>query len=316
MDRRLDPDAQSLLEVVAAMEATPMHALPVDAARERMRSAFITRDEPMALHEVRDASVSTPAGALRCRLYRPGAGELPMALFLHGGGWTVNDIDTHDRLCRRIASKSGWLVASLDYRLAPEHKYPAALTDSYFGYRWLLDNAGALGGDGGCCAVVGESSGASLAAGLTLLLRDLGGPMPSFQVLAYPATDVFDSHPSYRERGTGYALDRDLMRWYLGHYIPAGWDSKDPYLNPLAATSLAGLPPALVMTAEFDPLRDESVAYAEKLATDGVAVEHVHAEDQMHGFLMMDRAVRKAGELVDRVGLALALHGRGGTGSG
>ncbi len=306
MTGQLDPDAQSLLEVIEAMGAPPLQTLSVEAARERIRATFADGGQPLALKEVRDLPVPTPAGALRCRVYRPLEGELPIALFLHGGGWTVHDLDTSDRLCRLIAQRSGWLVVALDYRRAPEHKYPAALIDAYVAYRWMLDNAATLGADARRRAVVGESSGGSLAAGLTLMLRDLGAPMPTFQALVYPMTDRFDSRPSHRERATGYALDRELMQWYLGHYLPAGCDLEDPYLHPLNATSHAGLPPTLVMTAEFDLMRDDGIAYAERLAASGVEVEHVHSGDQMHGFLLMDRAVRKAGELIDRLGRALA----------
>lgn len=309
MNRQLDPDAQALLDVIAAMGSALPYTLPVDVARERMRAAFVTKDEPLALERVEDVSVPTPAGALSCRIYRPGEGALPLAMFFHGGGWTLNDIDTHDALCRRIAKQSGWLLASLDYRRAPEHKYPAALEDAYFGYRWLLDNAERIGADARSRALVGESSGGTMAAGLTLLLRDMNGPMPTYQIMAYPMTDLYDRWPSYQERGTGYALDRDFMHWYLENYLPSSWDPQDPYLFPVTSTDLAGLPPTLIMTAEFDPLRDEGVAYAEKLASAGVAVEHVHAEDQMHGFLMMDRAVRRAGELIDELARALAAHG-------
>ncbi|HUN79643.1 MAG TPA: alpha/beta hydrolase [Solirubrobacteraceae bacterium] len=309
MSGGLDPDAQALLDVVEAMGLPPLQTLSVDAARERMRAAFVDRGPPIELTNVEDVALPSPDGALRCRLYRPSPGELPVALFLHGGGWTVNDLDTHDGLCRRIAARSGWLVASLDYRRAPEHKYPAALLDAYLAYRWLLDNAATIGGDAAHRALIGESSGANIVAALTLLLRDLRCPMPTYQVLAYPVTDRFDRHPSYREHGVGYALDRELMRWYLDHYLPPAHDENDPYLFPLAATSLAGLPPALVMTAEFDPLRDEGLAYAGRLAAEGVAVEHVHAGDQMHGFLMMHRAVRTAGDLIDQLAAALARRG-------
>ncbi len=314
MNRQLDPDAQALLDVIAAMGTAPPYTLPVDVARERMRAAFVGKDEPLALASVEDISVATPAGALPCRIYRPAEGSLPLALFLHGGGWTLNDIDTHDGLCRRIAKRSGWLLVSIDYRRAPEHKYPAALEDAYFGYRWLLDNAQRLGADVSYRALVGESSGGTMVASLSLLLREMNGPMPTYQAMAYPMTDLYDRWPSYQERGAGYALDRDFMHWYVDNYLPSSWDPQDPYLFPVTATDLTGLPPTLIMTAEFDPLRDEGLAYAKKLASAGVVVEHVHAEDQMHGFLMMDRAVRRAGELIDELARALAAHGPQGGG--
>jgi acetyl esterase len=218
----------------------------------------------------------------------------------------VNDVDTHDALCRRLAKRSGWLVGSLDYRKAPEHKHPAQLEDAYTAYRWLLDNADSIGSEARSAALVGESSGGTIAASLALLLRDLAAPMPAYQVLAYPMTDRFDRWPSYAERGTGYILDRELMRWYFGHFLPDDAREDDPYLYPLAADDLSGLPPTLVLTAEFDPLRDEGVAYAKRLADAGVAVEHLHASDQMHGFLLLGRVVANAGSLIDRIADSLA----------
>jgi acetyl esterase len=305
---QLDPEAQMLLEVMRAGGAAPAHALPVAQAREQTRAAFVTKGQPLALHDVQDAMLSTPHGPLRLRLYRPRPGALPIALFLHGGGWTLNDVDTHDRLCRRIASRSGWLLASLDYRRAPEHPHPAPVEDAQLAYRWLLDHAARLHGDPAHVAVVGESSGATTAAALTQLLRDAGAPTPTFQVLAYPLTDVPGRWPSYERRGAGYTLDRPLVDWFFDNYLPPDYDPATPYLLPLAAADLGGLPPALVMTAEFDPLRDEGVAYAQRLLAAGVAVEHLHAADQMHGFLMVDRVVARAGELIDHIGDALAAH--------
>jgi acetyl esterase len=240
------------------------------------------------------------------RLYRPGAGVLPVALFLHGGGWTLNDLDTHDRLCRRIARRSGWLVASLDYRRAPEHRHPAALEDAQTAYRWLLDNAERFEATPTSVALVGESSGASTVACLSLLLRDLRAPMPVLQILAYPMTDGHGRLPSRQERRTGYTLDEESLLWFMGNYLPAGARAEDPYLFPLSAPDLSCLAPAFVMTAEFDPLRDEGIAYAERLAAAGVPVEHLHVEDQMHGFLLLDRAVARAGVLIDRLADALS----------
>jgi acetyl esterase len=312
--KQLDPQAQALLDVMQAVGAPALHTLPVEQAREQMRAALLTRGQPLALHQVEDVRLPTPHGALPLRLYRPRPGLLPVALFLHGGGWTLNDIDTHDHLCRRIAQRSGWLVASLDYRRAPEHKHPAALEDARLAYGWLLENAARLEGDPALIALVGESSGATTAAALALLLRDTGAPAPAFQILAYPPTDVPGRWPSYEERGAGYVLDRPLVHWFFAHNLPPDFDPadpyRDPYLFPLGAPDLGGLAPALVMTAEFDPLRDEGIAYAERLAAAGVPVERLHAEDQMHGFLMVDRAIDRAGELIDRLADALAARSR------
>lgn len=312
MTSQLDPQAQDLLDVIGVAGLAPIHTLSVADARERMRATLITAAEPLALVGVEDVPLATPNGALRLRLYRPRDGTLPVALFFHGGGWTLNDVDTHDDLCRRLAKRSGWMFASLEYRRAPEHKHPAALEDAYRAYRWLLDNAELIGCDPACRAVVGESSGGAMVASLTLLLRDSGAPMPTYQVLAYPLLDGVDRWPSRVERCSGYTLDMEQVKWFLEHYMPSACDPADPYLFPIASRDLSGLPPALVMTAEFDPLRDEGIAYAEKLAQADVAVEHLHADDQMHGFLMLSRAVDRAGQLVDYLADALVSH-RAGT---
>ncbi len=310
MTPQLDPDAQALLEVMSAVGAPQVYEVPVEQARQQMRAALIDRAAPIPLHDVRQVSLPTPHGPLAMRLFRPATGVLPVALFLHGGGWSVNDLDTHDRLCRLIARRSGYLVAALDYRLAPEHRHPAALEDAHLAYRWLLDNAEQLQADSSAVALVGESSGATTLACLGLLLRDLGAPMPVYQVLAYPIAGSFQDWPSYGERGTGYTLDIEFAKWALANYLPPGYNPRDPYLQPLACDDLSGLPPTLVMTAEFDPLRDEGIALAERLAGAGVSLEHVHAEDQMHGFLLLDRVIAKAGALIDRLADALAAHSR------
>jgi acetyl esterase len=306
MSPQLDPEAQALLEVMRVAGTAQPYELSVAEARERMRAALIANGEPIALDAVQDVSLPTPHGPLGMRLYRPTAGVLPVALFLHGGGWTLNDLDTHDRLSRRIARRSGWLVASLDFRRAPEHQHPAALEDAQYAYRWLLDNGERIGCDASRVALVGESSGATTAASLTLLLRDIGARLPTLQILAYPIVDMAGRWPSYEERGSGYVLDSEFVRWSLNNYVPAGHDPADPYLMPLTAPDPRGVSPTLIMTAEFDPLRDEGIAYAQRLAAAGVAVEHLHADDQMHGFLLLDRAIAKASALIDRLADALA----------
>jgi acetyl esterase len=302
----LDPQAIALLEVMQAAGTAQPYTLPIEQAREQMRAALVTRGEPLALHGVEDRSIPALHGELKARLFRPAAGVLPMALFLHGGGWTLNDLDTHDRLCRRIAKRSGWLVVALDFRRAPEHKHPAAIEDAHLAYRWLLDNAARIGGDPSALALVGESSGGATAACLSLLLRDIGARLPLLQVLAYPVADMCDRWPSYRERGHGYTLDAEFARWALRNYLPPDPDPNDPYLLPLGANDLRGLPPTLLMTAEFDPLRDEGIAYAQRLQAASVVVEHIHVQDQMHGFLLLDRAVSRAGDLIDRLADELA----------
>ena len=302
----LDRDAQAVLDAVAASGAPHLSTLSVGEARTRVRAALVSKRPSLPLHSVQDVRLPTPSGPLRVRVYRPTEGTLPAALFFHGGGWTVNDLDTHDELCRRLAQQSGWLFASVGYRKAPDSKHPAAIEDAHLAYRWLRDHAGALGCAGSPIAFVGESSGATIATSLSALLRDLGAPLPDRQVLAYPMTDAFDRWPSYRERGTGYILDRALMRWYFDHFWPPGATTEAPYLVPLATPDLSGLPPTLILTAEFDPLRDEGIAYAKRLADAGVPVDHVHVADQMHGFLLLERAVPAAAALVDRVAAWLA----------
>jgi acetyl esterase len=308
---RLDPQAQAVLEVMQAAGEPPLHTMTVAQARDRMRAAFVTRGQPIELASVEDRVIPYPGGGLALRLYRPRTGPLPLGLFLRGGGWALNDLDTHDDLCRRLAKRSGWAIASLDYRRAPEHKYPAALLDAYVAFRWLQDNARRLGCVDSTPAVIGESAGANIAAGLSLLLRDCEASVPCYQVLIYPVTDRPGRWPSYEERGVGYALDRDQLHWFLAQYASADCVVADPYLFPLCAEDLSRLPPTLVVTAEFDPLRDEGAAFARQLAQAGVEVEHEHAADQMHGFLMLARVVSRADALVSMIAARLAARGNG-----
>ena len=232
----LDPEAHAILEVIQAMQLDPIHTLSVPAARERMRSSLIAKTAPLPLWGIEDIELPYPGRSLPLRLYRPANGRLGLALFLHGGGWTYNDLDTHDELCRQLARGSGLVLAALDYRLAPEHKYPAAVEDVIHAYRWLTDNHERLATDRAAgITVVGESAGATMATSLSLFLRDSGAPLPAFQALVYPLTDRPGRWPSYAQRGHGYTLDRDEIDWTLGHYLPAGQPDDDPYVFPLAA---------------------------------------------------------------------------------
>jgi acetyl esterase len=304
---RLDPQARDLLDVIRASGLPPLYDLSVAEARERVRASLVGRGRAQVpLHSVEERACPSPHGPVPLRLYRPTEGTPPLALFIRGGGFTLNDLDTHDRLCRLLARRSGFLIAALDYRRAPEHQHPAPLEDAQVAYRWLLDQAAELGCAPGCRAVIGESSGGMTAAALVLLLRDGGAPLPDFQVLAYPIADVFGRQPAYEERGDGYLLSRPELTWFFDNYLPAGQSLDDPYLFPMVAPDHRGLPDTLVVTAEFDPLRDDGIAYAEKLSAAGVAVEHLHASDQLHGFLLLDGAIAGAGAWIDRLGDALS----------
>ncbi|MFE5400942.1 alpha/beta hydrolase [Streptomyces sp. NPDC056580] len=303
----LDPEAQALLDAAAASGLPPVYTLPHQEARERMRAAFIKGD-PEPIDKIEDLRIPAEHGGIPARLYHPAPAEtLPLVLFFHGGGWTVNDLDTHDRLCTLLANGSHSVVLAVDYRRAPEHKYPAAADDAWTALLWAAGDQHGLAVNRSRIAVVGDSSGGTLAAALALKARDHGGPAITQQVLFYPVTDYLDPRTaSYVTRATGYSLNLPFMQWSWDNYLPATWSRDDAHLFPLRALSLAGLPPALVLTAEFDPLRDEGIAYAQRLKEAGVRTEHWHFADQMHGFAMQTRAIARARKAVEDVAAHLA----------
>ncbi|MEU6815286.1 alpha/beta hydrolase [Streptomyces sp. NPDC046860] len=272
-----------------------------------MRAAFL-QGAPEQIASVRDFAVPAEHGSIPVRVYHPDpARTLPVVLFFHGGGWTVNDLDTHDRLCILLAKGSDSVVVSVDYRRAPEHKYPAAFEDGWTALHWVVGGAPDLGADPARIAVAGDSSGGTIAAALALKARDEGGPVITQQLLIYPVTDYLDPPTgSYVSRANGYSLNLPFMQWSWENYLPEEWSREDSGLFPLRARSLRDLPPALVLTAEFDPLRDEGIAYAERLRGDGVPTEHWHFDDQMHGFVMQTRAIARARKAVEDVAAHLA----------
>lgn len=296
---KLDPQAQALVEAAAAVGLSPVYSVAISEARSRMHAGF-TAGEPEGIGDMRDVNIPGPQGGIPARLYHPLPGQtVPLVVFFHGGGWTVNDLDTHDRLCSILAKSSGSAVFSIDYRRSPESKYPSPVEDAYTAFRWAVDNSRSLGASSVATAVAGDSSGGTLAAAVSLLARDRHGPRITFQLLLYPALDYV--HPltdSYVKRGEGYSLNKEFMEWSWNNYLPEQWDRNDPYLFPLRSDDLKGLPKTLILTAEFDPLRDEGVAYAERLKSANVSVEHWHVEDQMHGFAMQTRAIDRARALV------------------
>lgn len=252
-----------------------------------------------AISESRDLRIPGPAGEVLLRVYRPeGRSPLPIVLYCHGGGWTLCSVETHDAICRSLANGAGSVVVSVDYRLAPEHGYPAAVEDSYAALCWAAANAGRIGGDAGRMAVAGDSAGGNLAAVLALLARDRGGPALRHQLLVYPITDFAFDTDSYRENAAGPLLTRAMMEAFWGFYLGDSAEGRDPYASPLRAPSLEGLPPAFVMTAEYDPLRDEGEAYARRLREAGVRVESRRYEGMIHGFLAMTDLLPRAREAV------------------
>jgi acetyl esterase len=230
--------------------------------------------------------------------------DAPLLLWLHGGGWVIGDLDTADATSRALANRSGAVVVSVDYRLAPEHKAPAALDDALVALTWAVENAELLGVDASRVAVGGDSAGGNLAAALCQRVRDEFGPDIDFQLLVYPVLDCTLTQPSIEENAEGYFLTKDAMAWFVGHYL-GRVDPKDPSVSPLHADSLAGLPPALVITAEFDPLRDEGEAYAAALREAGVAVDSVRYDGQIHGFVGMAALLEDGRHALDLAGAAV-----------
>jgi len=308
----LDPQARALIDLMVAKGVPPTHTLsPADARRfYRDRRAF-TQPAPPPVSQVQELR----AGTVPLRACRPpGVSEsevLPVLVYFHGGGWTIGDLDTHDVVCRQLAVESGCAVVSVDYRLGPEHRFPAAVDDCVAAVRWVREQAAALKVDPAKVAVGGDSAGGNLAAVVALALRDAGDPPLAFQLLIYPATDMRAGAPSHTTNGQGYMLTRDSIAYYRGHYIadPAQWT--DWRASPLLAASHAGLPPALVLTAGFDPLRDEGLQYADALSTAGVPTQYVCFERQIHGFITMGRVLDEANTALALCGSALRRALRG-----
>jgi acetyl esterase len=298
----LDPQAQRVIEAMAALNLKPVESSTPEEAREsiRTRTAALGPFEDVAA--VADHRLPVAGGEITVRTYSPGgAGPHPVLVYYHGGGWVVGDLYTHDGICRSIANAARCAVISVDYRLAPEFKYPVAAEDSYAALLWIVANAARLGLDPRRVAVGGDSAGGNLATVIALMARERGGPALVYQVLIYPVTDHDLNTPSYRENATGYVLTREGMRWFWNHYLAREAQGREPHASPLRAASLAGLPPALVMTAEYDPLRDEGEAYAARLREAGVSVTITRYTGMFHGFVRMTRILDKARTALDEI---------------
>lgn len=307
----LDPDSRRLLDLMAAANRPAWISLTPAAAREQYLSTRAGAQGPRPDGAtITDRTIPGPAGALAVRLYRPKTAaadaKLPALVFAHGGGWVFGNLDSHDVLCAQIAIEAGIAVFAIDYRLAPEARFPDAFDDVVAGLAWVAANGASVGIDASKLAIGGDSAGGNLAAAISIWARDNAGPKLRLQVLAYPVTDAVARTESYRAYHDGYGLNGPTMEWFFDHYTPDKATRGDWRVSPLRAKSLSGLPPALVITAGYDPLRDEGRAYAFRLQQEGTLADLVEFGGMLHGFLsspMLLHGAKRGTSLV-----AAALH--------
>ena len=288
----LDPQAATVIELIGDIglgDLTP-ETDPQDV-RDLLKQYRLEGTLPLA--RIENRTVPGPAGPIPVRVYaKAGDAPKPVIVFFHGGGWVIGNLDSHDATCRALADAVDALVVSVDYRLAPEHRFPAAVDDAYAALVWAQDHAAELGGDGARVAVAGDSAGGNLAAIVAQLARDYGRPPIAFQLLVYPVTDYEFTSPSMIENAEGYFLTVQSMRWFFGHYLGTEAQGADPRVSPIRADDLSGLAPALVLTAEYDPLRDQGMRYAAALVAAGTPCEAIRYDGMFHGFFGM-------GEMID-----------------
>jgi acetyl esterase len=292
----LHPQLAALLEKAANSPLPPYQDVPPAVARRLYRDTRgpLTPDPP-SVESSQLLLIPGMGGPVPVRAYRPkGAAKddlLPALIYIHGGGWVIGDLDTHDVVCRTLANGARCAVFSVEYRKAPESPFPAAVDDCFSALQFISENSGKLNVNSAKIAVGGDSAGGNLAASISLMARDAGGPAISFQLLIYPATDQRLSHPSIDSNGEGYLLTKKVMQYFRGHYLPQEKQWLDWRASPLLAKSHAGLPPAFVMTAGYDPLRDEGKDYADRMSKEGVNVEYKNYADMVHGFITMGRVL-------------------------
>ena len=298
----IDPIAAGLLQQMAEAGMPPLNEMSPADARLAAEGFKALAGEPEPVADVTNRTIPGPGGEIPVRIYTPAGGgaSLPCLVYYHGGGWVLGDIESLDTICRAVANRAGCKVVSVEYRLAPEHKFPAPFDDCYAALEWVAANGGDIGVDTSRLAVGGDSAGGNLAAAVSLKARDAGGPALRHQLLVYPVTDHSYGTESYAANGDGYLLTLDMMKWFWDHYLNSAEDGRNPLASPLAASDLSGLPPAFVITAEFDPLRDEGEAYAARLADAGVKVSHQRFDGQIHAFWQMVGVFPAALEAADK----------------
>lgn len=294
----LHPSIKRMLDSAAG--ATPMHTLNVDTIRatDLSRYAAVPRAD---VARVEDRTIEGPRGDIRIRIYRPSREEgLPVIIFFHGSGFCICSIDTHDGMCRQICLRTRANVVSVGYRLAPEHKFPAGVDDSLAATRWVIEHATEIGADPARIALAGDSAGGTMATVTAMRLRDEGDAAIAAQLLMYPVTDHPSAGtPSYMARGSGYGLTKEIMHWFWGHYLGDSAAADHPHASPNRAADLSRLPPAYIVTAEYDPLRDEGESYADRLRDHGVVVTRVRYGDVNHGFMSWTGLIDRSDEAMD-----------------
>jgi len=311
----LDPDAAAVYKAFQEAGRPAYEALTAPEARAYYSQArFATNPEPPELARIAQLSIPASHGVIPARLYVPKEphrhdGLAPALVFFHGGGWVIGDLDSHDVVCRLLADAGALMVISVDYRLAPEHKFPAAADDAIAATQWIAANARDLGIDASRLSIGGDSAGGNLAAVVALAARDAGGPALAGQVLIYPATDFAMTHGSHSEPETSVLLTHSVIRWFRDHYLDGAADIHDWRASPARAQNLAGLPPAYVLTAGADPLRDEGDEYAARLKQAGVSVTTRHYPGQFHGFFTMGKLLQQANVAVGEIGAWLKALG-------
>jgi acetyl esterase/lipase len=302
---RIQLDVSVVLELVAELGLPSIESLSVVDARAAMTGMNAARPPGPAVEAVEDGALPGAAGPLAYRLYRPaGAGPHPIVVYFHGGGWVLGDLDSDDPFCRDLWVRSDAIVVSVNYRHAPEARFPAAVDDGFAAVRWIAAHASALGGEPGRLAVAGWSAGGNIAAVVCQMARDAGGPRIVGQVLVNPVTDCDFTRASYVANGDGYLLTAAMMRWFWDQYADVA-DRRDPKASPLRARNLSGLPPAVVVTSEFDPLRDEGAAYAAALAAAGVEAHHLACRGQIHTSVPAVGIILSAANAREDIGAAL-----------
>ena len=307
----LDPDAAAVYKAYQEAGRPPYETVPPTTARELyLAGRVVSNPEPPELESAKPLSIPAPHGAIAAHIYTPKTlrktnGLAPCLIFYHGGGWVIGDLDSHDVVCRKLAHEGELIVISVDYRLAPEHKFPAAVDDAITAAKWIAANAQQLGIDAARLMVGGDSAGGNLAAVVALAARDGNGPEIAGQVLIYPATDFAMKTASHSEPDTSILLTHSVIKWFCNHYLSGPADVDNWQASPARAKTLAGLPPAYVLTAGGDPLRDEGDEYAARLKEAGVAVTYRHFPGQFHGFFTMGKLLNQANIAASEIGVWL-----------